>query len=67
MEEGKGVLVGKYCSELGSALHAVIINSVVQDSMITGWRVIHQVGARSCLVVATGFLSVVLGSILLAY
>jgi len=44
MEEGKGVLVGKYCSVLGSELHALIINAAVRDGMITRCLVIHQVG-----------------------
>lgn len=66
MEEGKGVLVGKYCSVLGSELHALIINGVVRDGMITRCLVIHQVGI-GVVWLSRRPLSGVAGSILLVY
>lgn len=66
MQEGKGVLVGKYCSELGSGLHAVIINGVVRDGMITRCLVIHQVGPGVVWLSRRAFVGG-LRSILLAY
>lgn len=66
MEEGKGVLVGKYFRALGRKLHALIINGVVRDGMIRRCLVIHQVEPGVVWLSRRPFV-VCLGSILLAY